>query len=283
MSIRLVMLTALGVLLSCPMTRAEDWPQFRGPHGSGVVSGTVVPPAEWDKTKNVAWKVEIPGLGWSCPIVAGNRVFVTSCASESQVSAPKTGYYAPLDNKTAKGEHRWMVFCLDATTGKILWERVAHKGEPKHPIHVKASYASETPVTDGERVYANFGNVGLYCFDVNGKELWSKTWDVMPMRFNWGTGASPVLHRDRIYIVNDNDKSSFLLALDKLTGKEIWKVDRDEKSNWATPFIWENGQRIEIVTVGSKKVRSYDLDGKLLWELGGTSSICVPAPVAAHG
>ncbi len=148
---------------------------------------------------------------------------------------------------------------------------------------MKASYASETPVTDGERVYAYFGNVGLFCYDLDGKQLWSKSWDVVPIALGWGTGASPVLHGDRIYIVNDNEKSSFLVALDKLTGKEIWKVDRDEKSNWATPFIWENGKRTEIVTCGTKKVGSYDLDGKLLWEFGGMSSICVPSPVVAHG
>src|SRR5688572_16285546 len=106
---------------------------------------------------------------------------------------------------------------------------------------------------------------------------------MMPMRFNWGTGASPVLHRDRLYMVNDNDKSSFLVALDKTTGKEVWKVDRDEKSNWSTPMVWENEKRTEIVTIGTKRVRSYDLEGKLLWEMGGMSSICVPAPVAAHG
>jgi outer membrane protein assembly factor BamB len=185
--------------------------------------------------------------------------------------------------KTPDSEQRWTVFCLDAATGKILWERVAHKGVPKHSIHVKASYASETPVTDGERVYAYFGNVGLYCYDVGGKELWSKSWDVVPTRFGWGTGASPMLSGDRIYILNDNEKKSFLTALDKRTGKEIWKVDREEKSNWATPFLWQNDRRTEIITCGTNKVRSYDLDGKLLWQFGGMSSICVPSPIAAHG
>lgn len=285
-----VFVVANRVLAACVLVlvwaaggRAGDWPQFRGLGGTGVVTGKVLPPDKWTTSENVAWKYEVPGSGWSCPIVVGGKVFVTSCVSADKVVAPKTGYYAPTDTKTRQGEHRWTVFCLDAATGKVLWEHIAHKGAPKHPIHVKASYASETPVTDGERIYAYFGNVGMYCYDMAGKQLWSKSWDVVPMKLGWGTGASPVLHGDRLYVVNDNEKSSWLVALDKLTGKEIWKVEREEKSNWATPFVWDSGKRTEIVTVGTRRVRSYDLDGKLLWELGGMSSICVPSPVAAHG
>jgi outer membrane protein assembly factor BamB len=260
-----------------------DWPQFRGPGGAGVVTGAVLPPDRWTTSESVVWKVVIPGHGWSSPVVTGSRVFVTSCVGGAKVTAPKTGYYAPKDTSTATGEHRWTVFCLDATTGRLLWERVAHQGTPQHSIHVKASYAPETPVTDGERIYAYFGNVGLFCYNLEGKELWSKAWSVFPTRIGWGTGASPVLHGDRIYLVNDNEKSSFLVALDKGTGKEVWKVEREEKSNWATPFVWESGTRTEIVTSGTNKVRSYDLNGKLLWQFGGMSSICVPTPVAAPG
>ncbi len=265
-----------------PVEKASaDWPQFRGPGGTGVVTGKVLPPDTWGAKENVAWKYEVPGHGWSCPIVVGGKVFVTSCVTDAKVAAPKTGYYAPMDTKTHDGEHRWTLFCLDAATGKVLWEKVAHKGKPQHPIHVKASYASETPVSDGERVYAYFGNVGLFCYDLKGEQLWSKAWDVVPTQLNWGTGASPVLHEDRIYIVNDNEKASFLVALDKVTGKEAWKTERAEKSNWATPFVWKSGKRTEIVTCGKGKVRSYDLDGKVLWEFGGMSSICVPSPVVA--
>ena len=254
--------TYITLLVVTAPGRAADWPQFRGPGGTGVVTGTVVPPDTWTGTQNVAWKYEVPGHGWSCPIVVGGKVFVTSCVTDSKLAAPKTGFYAPTNTKTHDGEHRWTLFCLDAATGKVLWERVAHKGKPQHPIHVKASYASETPVSDGERVYAYFGNVGLFCYDFTGKLLWSRSWDVVPTQLNWGTGASPVLHKDRLYIVNDNEKQSFIVALDKLTGKDVWKVDRAEKSNWATPFVWENGKRTEIVTCGKGKVRSYDLDGQ---------------------
>ncbi len=281
---RLVLVTAVAVVFVPATGRAEDWPQFRGPGGTGVITGKILPPDHLDNERQrglegtrslgTAGRVRSSPAGRSSSPVA---------SADEKVVAPKTGYYAPTNTKTLTGEHRWTLFCLDAATGKVLWERVAHKGEPQHPIHVKASYAPETPVTDGERVYAYFGNVGLFCYDMTGKQLWSKSWDVVPTQLDWGTGASPVLHRDRLYIVNDNEKKSFLVALDKLTGKEVWKIDRDEKSNWATPFIWESGKRTEIVTCGKNKVRSYDLDGKLLWEFGGMSSICVPSPVAAHG
>jgi outer membrane protein assembly factor BamB len=153
---------------------------------------------------------------------------------------------------------------------------------PQTAHHLKNTYASETPVTDGERVYAHFGHLGTYCFDMDGKPLWSKTWPPYPTRYGWGTASSPALHEGRLYLVNDNDKESFLVALDKATGEEIWRIPRDEESNWATPYVWQNGQRTEIVTCGTNRVRSYDLDGKLLWELAGMSSIAIPTPFTSH-
>jgi len=136
---------------------------------------------------------------------------------------------------------------------------------------------------DGERVYAYFGNVGLFCYDPDGKELWSRKFGAFPTLFGWGTAASPVLHEGRIYIVDDNDDKSFLAALDKKTGKQIWRVERNEKSNWSTPYIWNNGRRTELVTPGTTKVRSYDLDGNTLWELGGMSTIVIPTPFSKFG
>jgi outer membrane protein assembly factor BamB len=260
----------------------NSWPAFRGlnaglSHGKGL-------PDTWSAAKNVAWKTEIPGKGWSSPVVWGNRIFLTSAVREGKGEEPKKGLYFGGDRpKPPQDVHHWMVYCLDLASGKIVWEREAHKGVPETGLHIKNSYASETPVTDGERVYAYFGNVGLFCYDVNGSQLWTKKWGAFPMALGWGTAASPALHGDRIYIVNDNEKQSFLTALDKKTGKEIWKVDRDEKSNWSTPFVWENEKRTEIITCGVKKVRSYDPDGKLLWELGGMSSIVIPTPFARHG
>jgi outer membrane protein assembly factor BamB len=131
-------------------------------------------------------------------------------------------------------------------------------------------------------VYFYFGNVGVFCFDLDGKEIWNKPIAPVKVRYNWGTAASPVLHGDKLFIVNDNDEKSYLLALNKHTGEQLFRADRQEKSNWATPYIWQNSKRTEIVTCGTGKVRSYDLDGKLLWELGGMSIIAIPTPVATE-
>jgi outer membrane protein assembly factor BamB len=176
-----------------------------------------------------------------------------------------------------------MVYCLDFDSGKILWQREAHKGLPPQARHPRNSYASETPVCDGERLYVQFTDLGTFCYDLNGEKLWEKRWDSYPTRGGWGTGASPVLHKDRLILVNDNEKESFLVALDKSTGKQLWRVERAEKSNWATPYVWENGLRTEIVTIGTNKARSYDLDGKLLWELSGTSGLVSQIPMSKHG
>ena len=180
-------------------------------------------------------------------------------------------------------QHHWMVYCIDWDSGEVRWKRQAHQGQPKGSHHLKNTFASETPVTDGERLYVYFGNLGVFCYDMNGELVWSKLWKPVKTRYGWGTAASPVLHQDRLYIVNDNDDQSFLLALDKKTGEELWRTNRDEDSNWATPLVWENELRTEIVTPGTDKVRSYGLDGSLLWELGGMSTITIPTPFSEFG
>jgi len=260
---------------------ADRWPQFRGGCG-GVADGAKLP-AVWSATTNVVWKTEIPGKAWSSPVVWGNKVFVTSAVSGQAVEPPRKGLYVWRFWGTRESdEYRCMIYCLDFATGKVLWERVAHRGPTRGAIHTKNSYASETPATDGERVFACFGNVGLFCFDMDGREVWSQKWGFFPTRLGWGPAASPVLHGDRVYVVNDNEKASFLAAFDKRTGKQLWRDERDEPSNWATPLVWENELRTEIVTPGRKKVRSYDLDGRLLWELSGMSDIVIPTPVASR-
>lgn len=259
-----------------------NWPQFRGPASQGVADDANLPD-RWSKTENVAWKTPIPGIGWSSPVVWSDRIFVTSVVSSADTEKPRKGLYFGGERKGPTDIHRWMVYCLDTKTGTIRWEREAYKGVPKGSRHLKNSFASETPVTDGERIYAYFGNIGLFCYDINGKLLWSQPYGPFNTRYGWGTAASPVLYKDRLYLVNDNEDRSFLAAVDKRTGKEIWRVDRDEKSNWATPFVWVNELRAEIVTAGTGKVRSYDLNGKLLWELAGMSSIAIPTPFAHLG
>ena len=272
-------ISVLGPLLCA----ADQWPQFRGPQSTGVADDPALPET-WNATRNVVWKTEIPGSGWSSPVVWGDRVFLTSVISTVSPEAPKKGlYFGGNRESVPTDEHRWMVYAVDWKTGKIVWEREVQRGSPRSSHHLKNTYASETPVTDGERVYAYFGNLGLFVFDMGGKPVWSQHWGPFRTRYGWGTAASPVLFKERIYVVNDNDDQSFLAALDKRTGKQIWRVERDEASNWSTPFIWENARRTEIITAGTRKVRAYDLDGKVLWELGGMSSIVIPTPFAQHG
>jgi outer membrane protein assembly factor BamB len=275
-----------ALILACSFTcagasaPADNWPQFRGPGARGIAPDNANLPDYWSATSNVAWKAEIPGRGWSSPIVWGDRVFVTTAVSAGPAEAPKTGLYQGSLKVT---NTEWKVICLDLSSGKPLWERPLHSGTPASPAHSKNSYASETPVTDGERVYAYVPNMGVSCFDFQGQLVWSKSLETHKMRFGWGTGASPALFRDRLYLVNDNEEQSYLLALDKSSGKEIWRTPRDEKSNWATPFVWEIDQRAEIITPGTGATRAYDLDGKLLWWFKGMSGITIATPYADQG
>ena len=279
---QLVIAIASAVLLAS-IARADtpNWPQFRGAQSDGLGAGATLPES-WSTTENVVWKTDIPGWGWSSPVVWGERIFVTSAVGEQELKRPVVGGY-PGGRVTQTDVHRWMVYCLDFDSGKIVWEREAHRGVPPQERHPRNSFASETPIVDGERVYAYFANIGLYCYDLSGAKLWEQKWPAYPMRGGWGTGTSPVLHGDRLFVMNDNEQTSFLVALDKLTGKQLWRADRQEKSNWSTPYVWQNELRTELVTIGTGKIRSYDLDGNVLWELTGTSGLVSLMPVAKHG
>jgi outer membrane protein assembly factor BamB len=262
---------------------AGNWPQFRGPDAQGVLDGAGLPDT-WSATENVAWKTDVPGRGWSSPIVWGERVFVTTAVNLGESKEAKKGLYFGGEQKDApQSAHQWKVLCLSLTDGKVLWERQVHEGVPSQPIHIKNSYASETPVTDGKYVYAYFGNVGVYCLDFDGNVVWEKAIEPHKMNMGWGKASSPALHGGRLYIQNDNSEDSHLLALDAATGNEIWRVPREEKGNWSTPFVWMNEKRTEIVTAGTRMVRSYDLDGKVLWSLKRMSGITIATPYAADG
>jgi outer membrane protein assembly factor BamB len=262
-----------------------NWSQFRGAGALGVANDDPSLPDKWSATENVVWKTEIPGTGWSSPVVWGDSIFLTSVISASDEEKPKKGLYFGGERPASKAEHRWVVYAVDFNTGKIKWEREVYKGvlQAAQSRHLKNSYASETPVTDGERVYAYFGNVGLFVFDMKGKPLWSKKFSAYKTRYGWGTAASPAVYKDQIYVVNDNDEKSYIVAYNKKTGDEIWRADRKEGTNWATPYIWENEQRAEIITSGTGRVRSYDLKGNLLWEFAGMSSIAIPTPFSKFG
>jgi outer membrane protein assembly factor BamB len=277
------LLLLIGVSTAIACHGADNWPQFRGEGSLGVGTGPT-PPSTWSQTENVLWKTPIAGRGWSCPIVWGDRVFLTTVVSEGKVEVAKKGlYFGGERMKPSTDVHHWHVLCLDFNTGKVLWDREVHKGAPEGTMHIKNSFASETQVTDGERVYSYFGNVGVFCHDMNGELLWSRRLPVQKTRFGWGTASSPVLHQGKLFIQNDNEEKSYLLAINAKTSSDLWKIERDEKSNWATPFVWKNEQRTELITCGSKKVRSYDLDGKLLWEFSGMSNIAIPTPFARDG
>lgn len=275
----------LFVLLTVPAVHAENWPQFRGPDSTGVVvDNSATPPSVWSVDKNVAWKTDIPGRGWSSPVVWGDRVFLTTVVNLGESEPPKKGlYFGGNRPEPPESDHQWLAMCLDLKSGDVLWKKQLHEGKPRTSIHLKNSFASETPVTDGERVYVLFGGVGIFCLDLEGDEIWKRPIEARKTRFGWGTAASPVLHEDRIYVVDDNDEESYLLALDKRTGEPVWRVERDEKSNWATPYVWLNERRTEIVTAGTGKVRSYDLDGNELWSLSGMSSITIAMPYEHEG
>ena len=268
-------------LVSLSLTAyGENWTQFRGPGARGVAEAADLP-TTWSTDENIAWQTPIPGRGWSSPVVFGDLVFISTVVNSGETEAPKKGLYFGGERPDAPvTPHQWKVLALDRNTGEIRWEQVVHEGLPETSVHVKNTYASETPVTDGERLYVYFGAVGIYCLDLTGKKVWEKRIEPRKMRYGWGTAASPALHDGHLYLINDNEDDSYLLALDAKTGEEIWKVDRDEASNWSTPFVWKNSTRTEIVTLGSEAVRSYDTTGTLLWELRGMSSITIATPYA---
>jgi outer membrane protein assembly factor BamB len=272
------LLAPAAVVYGARLEAQENWPQFRGAQSLGVSANPNLPDT-WSDTENVAWKTDVKGRGWSSPIVWGEKIFLTTVVNLGQAEEPKKGlYFGGERTKPPESEHQWKVICLDLADGRVLWEQMPHQGVPTTSHHLKNSYASETPVTDGERVYAYFGNVGLFCYDLDGKLLWRKEIDPHKTRYGWGTAASPVVYQDRVYLVNDNDEESYLLALDAKTGEQVFRVEREEKSNWATPYIWKNSQRTEIVVPGTGRNRSYDLEGRLLWELAPMSSITIATP-----
>jgi len=273
------MLAAVAIL---PLAAQDAWPQFRGADSRGIGTSDRLP-IVWGPGTNIAWKTPIPGRGWSSPIVSGNHVFVTSAVSDGEEEAPKKGLYFGGERPASRNRHRWIATSLDRRTGLVEWTTELAAATPASSIHVKNTYASETPVTDGKHLFVLFGQIGLYCLDFKGKIRWSVPLDVRKTAHGWGTSASPVVHEDRVYVVADNEEHSTLAAYDKRTGTLIWQVDRDEPTNYATPYVWKTANRTELVISGRNRVRSYDLNGRELWTLRGMSSLAIPTPFESGG
>jgi outer membrane protein assembly factor BamB len=269
---------AAVTLCAVTATRADDWTQFRGGPAAGVVDAEL--PVVWGASNGVTWKAKLPGVGWSQPVVWGGKIFVTTAESDDEAKPDPKNMSPGFGNsglaalftefQPPKINVRLKVLCLNAATGDMLWEKTARDGRPASHIHPNNTYATESPVTDGARVIASFGMNGLYSYDLDGNLVWKKDLGAYPTQFGWGTGSSLAMHDGLVFVQCDNDKASFLAAFDAATGDERWRVERDELSNWATPFIWKNKVRTELVAAGGKRMRSYDpRTGDLLWEMAG--------------
>lgn len=268
-----------------------NWPQWRGPNSSGVSEEPNLP-VEWSGTRNIAWKTAIPGFGHSSPVIWGDRIFLTT-AIEGEIIAgaepPKHTFGGKeFKHPSAMGAnraHRLVVLCLDRKSGRVLWERTAHDGRVFDDRHKKASYANPTPVTDGKTLFAYFGTEGLFAFDFEGKLLWRMSPGKL-MSVGLGVASSPVLHEDRLFLQCDFDSGpgSFMLAVDKATGKEVWRVERKNQASWSTPILLDAKGRKELIASGTESVIAYDpKTGKELWRSKGVVGNAVPSPVSGHG
>jgi outer membrane protein assembly factor BamB len=266
-----------------------NWPSFRGLQAAGVTEKQNLPD-RWDgKTgENILWRTTIPGLAHSSPVVWGQRVFVTSAVSSDPKASFRPGLYGDGDASQDRSPQRWMIYALDKRTGKILWERVAHEGVPREKRHIKSTYASSTPATDGRIVVAWFGSQGVFAYDVNGRFLWKVDLGRLNLgaydipTYEWGTASSPIIWNNLVILQCDTQDDSFLLALEADTGKQVWKTERDELPSWGTPTVAMTSAGPELVTNASNYVRGYDpRTGKELWWLGRSSKITAPTPLFA--
>lgn len=265
----------------------NNWPQWRGPSETGAAPfGN--PPVEFSETKNLKWKTEIPGKGHATPIIRDDQIIVLTAVATDKKPAEgevtqESGRLGPPSSGT-EFIHKFQVISVDRKTGKIQWARTVKEEIPQERTHTLGSWASNSPVTDGENIYAFFGSRGLYCLDFKGNILWERDFGQMNIVMSFGEGSSPSVYRDKIIIVWDHEGPSFIAALDKMTGKDVWKVDRDEKTSWASPLIVEVNGKAQVITAATGKVRSYDFEtGELVWECTGLTRNVIPNPVFADG
>ena len=268
-----------------------SWPSFRGPGASGTADGQNLPDT-WNggTGDGVLWRLAVPGLAHASPVVWGHRVFLTTALSERGKATFKPGLYGDGDASDDRSRHKWIVYAIDKRTGAVEWERVAAEGEPRNKRHIKSTYASASPATDGRVVVAWFGSEGVHAYDVNGKRLWKVDLGRVDMgaynlpSYEWGPASSPVIWNGMVFLQCDTQADSFILALDAYTGRTIWKTERQELPSWGTPTVVTTSAGTELITNGSNYIRSYDArTGKELWKIGGSSKITAPTPIAADG
>jgi len=268
---------------------SQNWPSFRGPRASGVLEGHATA-TSWsvEKGDGIRFRVKVPGLAHSSPAVWGDRVYLTSAVAEAEASL-KVGLYGDIESVPKESVHRYVLYCIDKRTGKVLWERTAHEGIPRRPRHPKSTHANPTPATDGRRVVAYFGSEGLYAYDTGGRLLWKKDLGPLDAAFfvapdaQWGVASSPVIHDGVVYLQCDVLNDPFLAAFDLETGRELWRTPRQDVPTWSTPTVYETGDRTLLLVNGWKHIGGYDAKtGQEVWKLKGGGDIPVPAPVVAH-
>ena len=285
---------AIAVAAAVRMDSAEPvtWPGFRGPAAAGVADGVRLPDT-WNGStgQNIAWKVEVPGLAHSSPIVWGDRLYLTSAISSRADATFKPGLYGEGTASEDRTPHKWVVLAIDRRTGRTLWQKTAYEGAPREKRHIKSTYANATPVTDGRTIVAFFGSQGLYAFDTSGTLRWKKDLGVLNAGayddpgYEWGTASSPILYKNLVIVQCDQQSGSFILAADLNTGKTVWKTERAELPSWGTPNVYAPAAgRAELVTNASNFIRGYDPEtGVERWRLGGSSRITAPTPIFGKG
>lgn len=259
---------------------ASNWQQFRGPNGNGVVE-SLSHPTEWGTDNNIAWSVDVSGSGWSSPIVIGDKIFLTTAAGPSK----PVGFMEGVRNmQPAKPSEplKFQVICLNLKDGSSVWTKTYDEKMPAEGIHPSNSFATETPVSDGENLYVYFAAIGLVVgVDGEGNELWRKDVGTYPTGNGFGSGSSLAIHEDNVFLQCDNDEDSFVVAFNKANGEEVWRKERDSRTSWATPLVWKNENRVELITCGSGFVTSYNpADGNELWTITGIDSAFSASPAA---
>ena len=262
----------------------RNWPLWRGPLATGEAPYGA-PPVRWDEKTNIRWKVPLPGLGHATPVVWGDRIFVLTAVSAVGTDSKRQDLIERIRGSLVRNNtFRYEILAINRTDGSLLWRRTARVEPPHEGRHETASWASCSPVTDGEHVIASFGSRGFYCYDMNGNLQWEKDFGDMHIRYEWGEGSSPTLDGDRLIVTWDHAGRSFIVVMDKSTGKEIWRADRNDGTSWATPVVIEHNGKKQVVASAIRRVCSYDLEsGALLWVTRGMTANPIPSPVSADG